>query len=206
MQFDGVNFSPFPIEDYSGRPSLHIRLALCSRTGVLWLAFDGGTIIGVNPDFSTVSLENASLPTRSPYVLASDSDGALWMGYSDLVYRARKGQVTRFTYGALDKLTSATDPNGNTTQYQHDQSGNPVSTMITFELFAKPIVQALAGIAPQALVFTHARLKSAIRTQTGLKRFLPACISGRFEHNQVELVGWQGSGDLASVARSNSPI
>ncbi|MBO0910923.1 MAG: molybdopterin molybdotransferase MoeA [Acidobacteria bacterium] len=82
--------------------------------------------------------------------------------------------------------------------------GNPVSTMITFELFAKPIVQALAGISPLPLVFTHARLKSAIRTRTGLKRFLPALISGRFDDIQVEPVLWHGSGDICSVARSNS--
>lgn len=104
MQFDGVNFSPFPIEDYYGRPSLHIRSALCSDKGVLWLAFDGGTIIGIKPDFSimSLSLENA-LPTRSPYALASDRDGALWMGYSDSVYRAQNGKVTRFT--AKDGVT-----------------------------------------------------------------------------------------------------
>jgi len=82
--------------------------------------------------------------------------------------------------------------------------GNPVSTMVTFELFAKPIVEVLAGGAPRALAFTHARLKSAIRTPTGLKRFLPAVLSGRFEHSEVELVAWQGSGDIASVRRSNS--
>ena len=82
--------------------------------------------------------------------------------------------------------------------------GNPVSTMVTFELFAKPMLQALAGMAPQPLIFTCARLKSVIRTQTGLKRFLPALVSGRFEHSEVELAGWQGSGDIASVARSNS--
>src|SRR5580692_1879332 len=76
MQFDGVNFSPFPIEDYYGRPSLHIRSALCSRKGVMLLAFDGGTIIGVNPDFSITPLDD-SLPTRSPYALAGDQNGDL---------------------------------------------------------------------------------------------------------------------------------
>jgi molybdopterin molybdotransferase len=46
-------------------------------------------------------------------------------------------------------------------------------------------------------------LKSEIRTKTGLKRFLPALLSGEFEHSDVELVRWQGSGDIASVARAN---
>ena len=81
--------------------------------------------------------------------------------------------------------------------------GNPISTMVTFELFAKPILEALAGMLPRKLMFTQAKLKSEIRTRTGLKRFLPAVLSGEFERCQVELVRWQGSGDIASIARSN---
>ncbi len=81
--------------------------------------------------------------------------------------------------------------------------GNPISTMVTFELFAEPMLQALAGMSPRKLVFTHAKLKSEIRTKTGLKRFLPALLSGEFESCEVELVRWQGSGDIAAVARSN---
>jgi molybdopterin molybdotransferase len=81
--------------------------------------------------------------------------------------------------------------------------GNPVSTMVTFELFARPIVEALGGMRPGKLVFLHARLKSEIRTKTGLKRFLPAMLSGEFEQAQVELVRWQGSGDIAATARAN---
>jgi molybdopterin molybdotransferase len=81
--------------------------------------------------------------------------------------------------------------------------GNPVSTMVTFELFARPIVEALAGMAPRKLVFLHAKSKSEIKTKTGLKRFLPAILSGEFEKVEVELAGWHGSGDIAAMARAN---
>jgi molybdopterin molybdotransferase len=81
--------------------------------------------------------------------------------------------------------------------------GNPVSTMVTFELFARPMVEALAGAAPRKLIFLHAKSKSEIKTKTGLKRFLPAILSGEFEQAEVELAGWQGSGDIAATARSN---
>jgi molybdopterin molybdotransferase len=81
--------------------------------------------------------------------------------------------------------------------------GNPISTMVTFELFAKPMLEALAGLSSRNLLFTHAKLKSEIRTKIGLKRFLPAVLSGEYEHSEVELVRWQGSGDIASVARAN---
>jgi molybdopterin molybdotransferase len=81
--------------------------------------------------------------------------------------------------------------------------GNPVSTMVTFELFARPMIEALAGMTPQRLVFLRARLKSEIRTKTGLKRFLPAVLAGEFENAEVELARWQGSGDIAALARAN---
>ena len=84
--------------------------------------------------------------------------------------------------------------------------GNPVSTMVTFELFARPMIEALAGMAPQRLIFLRARLKSEIRTKTGLKRFLPAVLSGEFENAEVELARWQGSGDIAALARANCYI
>ncbi len=81
--------------------------------------------------------------------------------------------------------------------------GNPVSTMVTFELFARPMIEALAGLAPQPLIFMRAQLKSEIRTKTGLKRFLPAVLLGEFENAEVELARWQGSGDLAALGRAN---
>ena len=84
--------------------------------------------------------------------------------------------------------------------------GNPVSTMVTFELFARPMLEALAGQSPRKLLFLHARLRKEIRTKTGLKRFLPAILSGEFEDSQVELVAWQGSGDIAATARANCYI
>jgi molybdopterin molybdotransferase len=84
--------------------------------------------------------------------------------------------------------------------------GNPVSTMITFELFARPMVEALAGASPRPLAFVHARLNSDIRVKPGLKRFLPAILSGEYENSRVELVPWQGSGDVGARSRANCYI
>jgi molybdopterin molybdotransferase len=81
--------------------------------------------------------------------------------------------------------------------------GNPVSTMITFELFARPLLEALSGQTPRKLLFLHARLKGEIRAKAGLRRFLPAILSGEVENSFVELVAWQGSGDIAATARAN---
>jgi molybdopterin molybdotransferase len=84
--------------------------------------------------------------------------------------------------------------------------GNPVSTMVTFELFARPMLEALSGQSPRQRIFLHARLKNEISVKTGLKRFLPAILSGEFEHSEVELVPWQGSGDIAAITRANCYI
>lgn len=84
--------------------------------------------------------------------------------------------------------------------------GNPISTMVTFELFVRPALEALAGMPPQKLLFLHAKLKSEIKTKPGLKRFLPAFLSGEFGQAEVELIRWQGSGDMAANARANCYI
>ena len=84
--------------------------------------------------------------------------------------------------------------------------GNPVSTMVTFELFARPVIEALSGLTPRKLNFLNARLKSEIKTRTGLKRFLPGVLSGEFERTEVELARWQGSGDVAAMAKANCYI
>ncbi len=81
--------------------------------------------------------------------------------------------------------------------------GNPVSTMVTFQLFARPVLEALSGAQPLPLPFAQATLKSDFVTGTGLTRFLPARLEGAQEQPVVERVRWQGSGDLMAVARAN---
>lgn len=84
--------------------------------------------------------------------------------------------------------------------------GNPVSTMVTFQLFARPILDALSGSKPQPLPFAQAALKSDFTSKTGLTRFLPARLGGSYQQPEVELIRWQGSGDLMAKSRSNCYI
>ncbi|MGO9518549.1 MAG: gephyrin-like molybdotransferase Glp [Candidatus Korobacteraceae bacterium] len=84
--------------------------------------------------------------------------------------------------------------------------GNPASTMVTFQLFARPVLDALSGATPQPLPFATAALKSPFATKTGLTRFLPAKLGGTHEKPEVELIRWQGSGDLMAVSHSNCYI
>ena len=65
------------------------------------------------------------------------------------------------------------------------------------------MIEALAGMKLPPLIFLKARLKSEVRTKTGLTRFLPALLSGEFEHAEVQPVRWQGSGDIAALTMAN---
>jgi molybdopterin molybdotransferase len=81
--------------------------------------------------------------------------------------------------------------------------GNPLSTMVCFELFARTALERLAGLADRPLPFLRARLAEPVRTKPGLTRFLPAQLGGDPGEPTVRLSGWQGSGDVAALVRSN---
>jgi molybdopterin molybdotransferase len=81
--------------------------------------------------------------------------------------------------------------------------GNPISTMVCFELFARAMVEALTGSQPARMRTAMAKLAADVKVKTGLTRFLPAVISGEFDRAQVAPVKWQGSGDIAAAAKGN---
>ena len=88
-------------------------------------------------------------------------------------------------------------------QYFFGLPGNPVSTMVTFLLFAQPLIAALSGEASGGPHFALARLAHDYRTKPGLTRFLPARINFSIDSPQATIIPWQGSGDLASTASAN---
>jgi molybdopterin molybdotransferase len=83
--------------------------------------------------------------------------------------------------------------------------GNPVSTFVTFEVFARPAIALLGGAGFQPAVFLKARLAKAVRQRTGLSVFMPANVTREAAGSDpvVELVSWQGSGDLVGLAQAN---
>ena len=84
--------------------------------------------------------------------------------------------------------------------------GNPVSTMVTFQLFVRPVLDALGGAIATPLPFARAVLKEPLATKTGLTRFLPGRLGGAPDSPDVQLIRWQGSGDLMSMVKSNCYI
>jgi molybdopterin molybdotransferase len=81
--------------------------------------------------------------------------------------------------------------------------GNPISTMVTFEVFARLALHRLAGRVSSPLPFLHARLASDFHHKPVLTRFLPAVLEGSYGEVRVNPLKWQGSGDLIAVARAD---
>jgi molybdopterin molybdotransferase len=80
--------------------------------------------------------------------------------------------------------------------------GNPASTMVTFELFARAAIELLGGFAEPILPLLRAKLTRDFRHAPGLTRFLPARLYK--DGALIEPLGWQGSGDIPAVARANA--
>jgi molybdopterin molybdotransferase len=81
--------------------------------------------------------------------------------------------------------------------------GNPVSTLVTFALFAAPLLAALAGqtdIGPQ---FAQARLTQSVESKPNLTRFLPAALESNSAGASISPIAWQGSGDQSAAAKTN---
>ena len=79
--------------------------------------------------------------------------------------------------------------------------GNPASTMVTFEIFARTALEMLGGQPPRGPVRTYARLKAPFRHRGTLTRFLPAWVS---PEGEMIPISWTGSSDIASLTRANA--
>ena len=80
--------------------------------------------------------------------------------------------------------------------------GNPASTMVTFEIFARAAVELLGGQEQTDLFMPYARLTREFRHKTGLTRFLPAHLSP--QGDEVTPVSWRGSSDVPAITRANA--
>lgn len=82
--------------------------------------------------------------------------------------------------------------------------GNPVSTMVTFELFVRPAIRAMSG---HALPFRRAiavRVAEPVSVRPKLQHFLRAIVSETPTGPEARLTGPQGSGILTSMVLANA--
>ena len=82
--------------------------------------------------------------------------------------------------------------------------GNPVSTMVTFELFVRPAIRLMAG---QVLPFRRAvsvRMAESVSVKPKLQHFLRAIVTETGSGRAARLTGPQGSGILTSMVKANA--
>ena len=93
--------------------------------------------------------------------------------------------------------------------------GNPVSSLVCYELFARPAISALAGRGFVTPSHVTARLAHDFKYKGGRASCLPAAISrprsgdkGADERQPptVEILPWHGSADLVALARANGLV
>jgi len=130
--------------------------------------------------------------------------GGVSMGKYDLVESALKAMGAEFVFDAV-----AIRP-GKPAVFGMCQGkpvfglpGNPVSTMVTFELFVAPAIDLLSGAEARALPLIEARLAEAMKEKPGLAHFLPARVEWSGAVPEVKAVRWQGSGDITALAKAN---
>lgn len=79
--------------------------------------------------------------------------------------------------------------------------GNPGSSLVTYQLFARAALQLLAGDNEPLLPLLSAHFEAPFRHKPGLTRFLPARLSA--DGQSLRHIPWQGSSDIPALARAN---
>ncbi|HEX3866036.1 MAG TPA: molybdopterin molybdotransferase MoeA, partial [Gemmatimonadaceae bacterium] len=82
--------------------------------------------------------------------------------------------------------------------------GNPVSAMVTFELFARPLIRKQRGETRWFRQTMDVRVDEEIRIAAPLTHFMRAIVDLSPSGPTARLTGPQGSGLLTSMARGNA--
>ncbi len=77
--------------------------------------------------------------------------------------------------------------------------GNPVSSLVCFELFVRPAIQKLRGLLPTGLKQIAAKLRCDHQQRGDRPTYWPAL----FEGERVTPLPWKGSGDLRTLTDAN---
>ncbi|MDP6496020.1 MAG: molybdopterin molybdotransferase MoeA, partial [Dehalococcoidia bacterium] len=161
-------------------------------------------ILGVAPD-------NAELLTRAIHQ-GFDSDllvtsGGVSKGDYDMVKEvlAREGEVGFWTVRMKPgkPLAFGAFWSGDRDVPHLGLPGNPVSSMITFEMFARPAILKMMGKENLSRPVVEACLLDCVKNTDGRRIFARVRVDKEGDRYVARLSGVQGSGVLTSVARAN---
>jgi molybdopterin molybdotransferase len=130
--------------------------------------------------------------------------GGVSMGKYDLVESVLKGLGAEFFFDAVAIRPGKPTVFGRCRNtFVFGLPGNPVSTMVTFQLFVIPALDILSGAEPRPLPLLEATLAEPLQENPSLTHFLPAHIEWPNSIATVRPLRWQGSGDIAALTRAN---
>ena len=84
--------------------------------------------------------------------------------------------------------------------------GNPVSTMVTFELLVRPAIRKMLGLANPYRGTVPVRISEAYRSGTSRRDFVRATVEQCNGKLTASVTGSQGSGILTSMAKANALV
>ncbi len=82
--------------------------------------------------------------------------------------------------------------------------GNPVSSLVCFELFVRPSLRRLMGVSPAEPLAVSARLTQPHTTKGDRPTYQPARLEWQSDGPIVTAVPWVGSSDLRATVAANS--
>ena len=100
-----------------------------------------------------------------------------------------------------------TGPTGATRKIPHlGLPGNPVSSMVTFELFARPAILKMMGKKNLTKPTVEAVLEEPVFNTDGRRVYTRAVVAKRGDKYFARLTGPQGSGILTSMSLANGLV
>jgi molybdopterin molybdotransferase len=84
--------------------------------------------------------------------------------------------------------------------------GNPVSTIVAFHMFVRPVLQSLLLAETSGSNLMRARLEVSAKRDPARAAIVPAAVRFDGEGYRIRTAPWQGSSDLAGVSLANAMI
>lgn len=162
-------------------------------------------------DLGTV--EDTPEATRDALIRAADNrdivitSGGVSMGDYDLV-KAALNEIGAEVF--FDKVSIR--PGKPTVFARRDKTfffglpGNPVSTSVTFNVFARPAIRKMQGDSTPLLRFVRARLARSLKDASSRRSYLPARFSIEDGQAMIEALKWGGSSDLVAFMKATALI
>jgi molybdopterin molybdotransferase len=82
--------------------------------------------------------------------------------------------------------------------------GNPISALITFECFVRPVLGRLCGVANPELPRMKGELLADMRQSPGRTAFLPAWVTWQDDGWKVDPLRWKSSADIIGFTGANA--